>query len=332
MSSQDSLEETVAPFLTLRGVIVLPIATLLSELLIYGMYMIIFGLCMYICYHQDSTGLRFYLVCTILLFATASVYVALDILGTTRQAVIEFHAAKTQDFNPLIKYLYQDTLKTVWAATTSFAAMFMNALADVMLIHRCYVLWGFSKIVLFTLGSVGIILNGISLAMSFMTSIGASDFSKFQDVLHIGVKIDHGNQIAVAVFNMILSLLAAGRIWWISHEARQHMGMSTHARYHEIVTIILESGLLFPTATIAAVMVPMILDPGSQGIIPIDLGSIALLMAGLAPTLIIVRVAYRKSVDSVQQVVSIHLAGCESQQEAGNRALQTALNIHSSPI
>ncbi|KAK1235431.1 hypothetical protein PQX77_001350 [Marasmius sp. AFHP31] len=54
-------------------------------------------------------------------------------------------------------------------------------------------------------------------------------------------------------------------------------------------------------------------------------------MAGLAPTLIIVRVAYGKSVDSVQQMLSIHFATCESQQEAGNRGSQTPLDIQSSP-
>ncbi|KAK1223921.1 hypothetical protein PQX77_013200 [Marasmius sp. AFHP31] len=36
-------------------------------------------------------------------------------------------------------------------------------------------------------------------------------------------------------------------------------------------------------------------------------------MSGLAPTLIIVRVAYGKSVDSVQQVISIHFAEQASQ-------------------
>ncbi|KAL0056947.1 hypothetical protein AAF712_016436, partial [Marasmius tenuissimus] len=50
---------------------------------------------------------------------------------------------------------------------------------------------------------------------------------------------------------------------------------------------------------------------------------------GIAPTLIIVRVAYQKSVDSVQQMVSIHFAEHESQREVGNRAIQTALGIHS---
>ncbi|KAK1223510.1 hypothetical protein PQX77_013615 [Marasmius sp. AFHP31] len=200
-----------------------------------------------------------------------------------------------------------------------------------MLIHRCYVLWGSRRIVLFTLGFVGITLNGISFATAFLGSIEASDLSKFQDLNLISSKIDYGNMIAIAVFNGILSLLAAGRIWWMSGIVQQHLGMPAHARYKAIVTIILESGILFPTAMIAAAVVPIVLDPNHNGTIPIDFGSIAILMAGLAPTLIIVRVGHKKSIDSIQQMVSIHFAEHESQQEVGNRALQMTLDISSNP-
>ncbi|KAK1218224.1 hypothetical protein PQX77_019089 [Marasmius sp. AFHP31] len=54
-------------------------------------------------------------------------------------------------------------------------------------------------------------------------------------------------------------------------------------------------------------------------------------MAGLAPTLIIVRIGYRKSVDSVQQMVSAHFAEAGSQLEVGNRVTQTTLDIHPCP-
>ncbi|KAK1217584.1 hypothetical protein PQX77_019753 [Marasmius sp. AFHP31] len=328
MSSQDSPEEIVAPFLTVEAVIFQPIATLLPMFLTYGVYIIIFGLCMHVLYHRDRCGLRLYLVCIIMSFILTSLYVAWETFGKTHETIITFHAAKTQDFGPLIKYLYQDSLATGWIATTAFTSTFMIALADIMLIHRFYVLWGSRKVVLFALGFMGITLNGISFATAFLGSIGSSDFNKFGDVYLVSGKIDYGNGIALAVFNGILSLLTAGRIWWISREARQHMGMPTHARYRQIVTIILESGILFPTAMIASNVIPIIVDPNSQGVFPVNLDPIVYLMAGIAPTLIIVRVAYRKSVDSVQQMVSAHFAECESQQEVGNQTLQTTLGNH----
>ncbi|KAK1223919.1 hypothetical protein PQX77_013198 [Marasmius sp. AFHP31] len=53
-------------------------------------------------------------------------------------------------------------------------------------------------------------------------------------------------------------------------------------------------------------------------------------MAGLAPTLIIVRVAHGKSVDSVQQMMSIHFANQDaSQQSHGESDTTATLHVRS---
>ncbi|KAK1221017.1 hypothetical protein PQX77_016180 [Marasmius sp. AFHP31] len=56
-------------------------------------------------------------------------------------------------------------------------------------------------------------------------------------------------------------------------------------------------------------------------------------MSGLAPTLIIVRVAYGQSVDSVQQMMSIHFAEQASQQgtRPGTISLRGTGGIQSHP-
>ncbi|KAK1223956.1 hypothetical protein PQX77_013164 [Marasmius sp. AFHP31] len=285
--------------------------------LIYGMYTIIFGLCMHVLHRRHTSGLRLYLVCTILLFAFATLYIASETFGETRQAVILFRAAKTREFEPLVRYLNQDNLATVWITISSFVGTFMNALADIMLIHRCYILWESSRIVLYTLGTVGTILNGISLATAFMCSIGDSNVDTLGAVYDTCVAIDRPNSMAIAVFNGLLSLLTAGRIWWVSREARRHIDMPVSARHKAIVAAILESGLLYPTTLLASKILPYILDPKSSGAVPVDFEPIAAMMSGLAPTLIIVRVAYRKSVDSVQQMISIHFAEREFRREDG---------------
>ncbi|KAK1218154.1 hypothetical protein PQX77_019174 [Marasmius sp. AFHP31] len=150
-----------------------------------------------------------------------------------------------------------------------------------------------------------------------------------------GTQIDDGNSIALAVFNGFLSLLAAGRIWWISREVGRHSGVPRLQSSHKaVVAAILESGLLYPITAIATAVVHGVVDPGHTGTIPIDLASVGFLMSGLAPTLIFVRVAYGKSVDSVQQqMTSIHLSEEASQQRAG-RATSTpsaTMDIQSNP-
>ncbi|KAJ8079841.1 hypothetical protein PM082_016666 [Marasmius tenuissimus] len=200
-----------------------------------------------------------------------------------------------------------------------------------MLIHRCYVVWGSRKIVLYPIGFAACVLNSLYLATAIAGSIGLNDHNKRREYATVA-SIDRGNSVAIAVFNTLLSLFTGGRIWWISREARQHMGTPVHARYRAIVAAIVESGLLYPTIGIISVVIPLVLDPDTHGTLPIDLVPVAALMSGLAPTLIIVRVAYGKSVESVQQVMeSIHFAEQVSQQgpRHGTSGLRATVDIRS---
>ncbi|KAL0061699.1 hypothetical protein AAF712_011451 [Marasmius tenuissimus] len=54
-------------------------------------------------------------------------------------------------------------------------------------------------------------------------------------------------------------------------------------------------------------------------------------MSGLAPTLIIVRVAYGKSVETVTQMVSIQFAERDTQQGPRLSALRATVDISSRP-
>ncbi|KAL0061359.1 hypothetical protein AAF712_011817 [Marasmius tenuissimus] len=60
--------------------------------------------------------------------------------------------------------------------------------------------------------------------------------------------------------------------------------------------------------------------PQSRGVVPNDLSLVSALLLGFAPTLIVVRVAYGKSVDSVRQVMSIHFAEQSSYPISGPTA------------
>ncbi|KAK1218187.1 hypothetical protein PQX77_019139 [Marasmius sp. AFHP31] len=59
------------------------------------------------------------------------------------------------------------------------------------------------------------------------------------------------------------------------------------ARYKLIVAAILESGVLYPTTLIATGIINFTFNPHTFGIAPIQFATIATLMAGLAPTLMI---------------------------------------------
>ena len=90
----------------------------------------------------------------------------------------------------------------------------------------------------------------------------------------------------------------------------------------------IESGMLYAVPLLAATIFQLVIDPRAEGILPVDLGVLAVQLSvshanrvppvnnlyksllkhhsqGLAPTLIIVRAAYGKSVNSMNQMVAV---------------------------
>ncbi|KAG7088994.1 hypothetical protein E1B28_012940 [Marasmius oreades] len=310
MASGDH-DQTLSEFLTAQQVVILPIATLSAIFLVYGVYAIIFGLCIQILHRRKQSQLGLYRICTIVLFILASIRVVLDTYGYTRQAIIDFLAAKTRDYEPLDNYLGDDGQIT-WLSIVNNVAVCMNVVADLMLIHRCYILWGSRRVLLYTLGAVTIAINCIGFVGAILESYALGDPSTRRPFHVTADRMSTGWLIAIAVFNSLLSLLTGGRIWWISREARRYMGRPGSTRYKAIVSAIIESGTLYPATLIITTAIYLTWDPEAHGSIPVDLGPISCLMSGLAPTLVIVRVAYGKSVDSVQQVMSIHFLDQEA--------------------
>ncbi|KAI3617020.1 hypothetical protein WG66_004208 [Moniliophthora roreri] len=109
----------------------------------------------------------------------------------------------------------------------------------------------------------------------------------------------------------VMLLLATGRIWWISREARKHMGPAIKTKYNIIVAIILESGILYPIFLTTSTIYALLADPDAHGIAPFSVMIVTYQVAGIAPTLIIIRAAGGKTVEhtSMNQVVSsLHFA------------------------
>ncbi|KAF9259992.1 hypothetical protein L218DRAFT_1055628 [Marasmius fiardii PR-910] len=101
------------------------------------------------------------------------------------------------------------------------------------------------------------------------------------------------------------------------------MGRSANARYNSIVAIIIESGLLYAASLVLDVVLGLAVDPDNHGLIPFDVGPVMFLMSGLAPTLIIVRVAYGKSVNSVQQMASLQLTNAQGNSQGSRPAIDS---------
>ncbi|KAG7092856.1 hypothetical protein E1B28_009171, partial [Marasmius oreades] len=90
--------------------------------------------------------------------------------------------------------------------------------------------------------------------------------------------------IMSATFNLALTLLTGGRIWWIT----RCVGPSR--TYYVVTTmnkIILESGMLYPLTVIVHLSIT---NAFARVQFPIDTLPLTVLAAGIAPTLIVVRI------------------------------------------
>ncbi|KAJ8085606.1 hypothetical protein PM082_004424 [Marasmius tenuissimus] len=307
-SSQDGIKQALAPVFEGHAVIVSPISTLSVMFLVYGIYLVVFGLSIHVlCRPDRPNSSKLYLGCTISLFVLATAFVISTGWSAIRQTIICYDAIKTNNYIPLLEYLKGDSLKATLFAVPNIVFALMNALADVMLIHRCYIVWGSKMFMLYLFVLIAFIINTLSLASVIIGVLRLIDTSNpaYIALYQKARNINDGTMIAAAAFSFFLTILTGGRIWWISREARQMMGESTNKRYTAIVATLVESGVLYTTTLLVAVLVPILLNYNQPThIIPINLGVISTLMAGLGPTLIIVRVAYGKATESVQQVVS----------------------------
>uniref|UniRef100_A0A0W0FHQ3 Uncharacterized protein n=1 Tax=Moniliophthora roreri TaxID=221103 RepID=A0A0W0FHQ3_MONRR len=307
-------EETLAPYLTLQNVLVKPAAKFIVSFFLYGLYTPIFGMCLHILLQRHNRPNRhLYLGGTISLFFLITSLNIIDTYGNFRQAAIYFEAATTKEHDPALAYLRGNKFKTIWKALTQVFGIMTrsanllfdpNSLADTpdgsiisnsMLMHRCYVIWGCRRrfavpmiIVLITVSLIGI-LQGIMITIGISNTEDPTKQALFQ----AGPKLNLVFRIANTLFNLSLTCLTAGRIWYI---ARQ---LENQKKYCPIIAIILESGLIYPTVQIIDLIFSYIISPARYGGMPFDFFEVVYHACGIAPTLITVRTAAGRSVENV---------------------------------
>ncbi|THU84978.1 hypothetical protein K435DRAFT_806272 [Dendrothele bispora CBS 962.96] len=200
----------------------------------------------------------------------------------------------------------------------------LSIIADVILIHRCFKIWGSKKKVIAFPVFIAIInnvttknshLEGSALAQltfgvlkmkqleylslhfpmgpSIILDLSVLDpglfwpflIANFSTNLFIPLVIgDCQSLFAITKFDVLSS---AGRVWWIGHQVSKFLPSS------------LESGIMYPLALIPALVINF--GPFEVFLIPI-----LIQVVGIAPTFIIVRVALGISIESVQGTIDMN--------------------------
>ncbi|KAK6988677.1 hypothetical protein R3P38DRAFT_276181 [Favolaschia claudopus] len=250
-----------------------------AALVVHGVFLLLFVLALYFLAHNHARGQRVLLFAAILLAGFAIVQVALDVALAGLPATA------------LRRILKEGMTRDVMSMMEAFASMYRmrqgtlatnNAIADGLLLYRCYLIWAGSRYERFII-AVPSILIIITAAIAYATIYRTWD-----------IRIPFG----LALFtNLILFGLIAFRIWYKRRQAGVYLKQNAQVqrRYTASLEILLESGLLY----VAAVLIYLISMSSGKVVPPFNTfqnicwGSLAQLV-NIVPTLILVRVALVK--------------------------------------
>uniref|UniRef100_A0A0W0EUV5 Uncharacterized protein n=1 Tax=Moniliophthora roreri TaxID=221103 RepID=A0A0W0EUV5_MONRR len=288
---------------------------------VYGFYVLLFGTCIYMLRsHQDHTGERLngnlYLSLTAILFIFCTVFVVDYTIATVHPNLIFFTAAKTGNYKPLVDFLMFDIENIATHAIEQLISVLVNVTAECMLIHRCYAIWSFRKRVVLPLIAASFITNALGIVCAITLIIGTteSNYAAFR----VSQVTNGVYNICSAIVNGMLTLLTAGRIWWIRRQVRAHGTFSSDTFVQAVSKIILESGMIYPFFTVVALIVT---NTSTPSILPFDFFPLTVLSAGIAPTLIIIRARLGKNVESLQDMISdFRFTSQESPREVTTRS------------
>uniref|UniRef100_A0A0W0F172 Uncharacterized protein n=1 Tax=Moniliophthora roreri TaxID=221103 RepID=A0A0W0F172_MONRR len=118
MSSQSELEKTVTPFLDRQFAVTLPLNTMIVAFLVYGIYIVIFGICVSIFRNsrqnpENDRRNKLYIWSTFLLFGLATILIAFYTWDYYDQAVVLHDTIRSRDYKALLEYLAHDNARVV---------------------------------------------------------------------------------------------------------------------------------------------------------------------------------------------------------------------------
>ncbi|KAJ8088159.1 hypothetical protein PM082_013710 [Marasmius tenuissimus] len=280
MSNSTGLPDEYSSLLEVGYVIVFPIVTIMVMCIVYGFYVLLFGLCIYVLQRSGIHRRKVYIAWASILFSLSTSMVVVETLFELHQSSLIYLSVKADNYQGIHEVEHNKTMDARYIFS-SILLILANAVADSMLIHRCYVTWGSKKRVAVPLVFLSCAITVVSAMGTVVFAIGCRDteiepnwalFNKSRILVTTGFAIS-------AAFNLALTLLTAGRIWWITRT----LNPSKTRPFRTINKIILESGMLYPLVAILNLCVFNFMPNP-----PFETLPLVVLAAGIAPTLIIV--------------------------------------------
>ncbi|KAF9056871.1 hypothetical protein BDP27DRAFT_1433327 [Rhodocollybia butyracea] len=306
--------------------IVGPIIVFALVLALFGFYTLLFGLSVHFLYKGKNIPHRnLHIAWIISLFLITSVGGIISAATGIDDLVVIYNTLRTQDLAAFVKFFNANTAETVMTGFVYTCLVLANCIADSVMIHRIYLVWGSRLWIIILPALASLVLNVVGLTSDIMRTKGFSNAaieSNF-DLELKGKNIGLGFFYANAVFNMLLTAMIAGRIWWVGRRTSATFGRSgmINQKYKDLIAVLLECGVLYPIALIAHAAVEGHL---STIAIPVDMTGPTILVAGISPTMIIfttiapstLQYSSQGGMDSTKNIANLMRAANISQGES----------------
>ncbi|KAJ8076064.1 hypothetical protein PM082_022047 [Marasmius tenuissimus] len=197
---------------------------------LYGIYMILYVLCMYILFTQKRG--RYWVHCILI----TAIYVAATIQFGLRYAVYLMESLEYHGYESIYNMGPRNVQMELAISVLTIIA---NCMADILLLWRCYLIWDHKLRVVI---------------VPLLLCLGTNAFG-FLQAIYYNHYFDRAQSLALlfAIFgfcaitsNLLLTILLAGRICFIVNRVMRYLPPSSRKRYKTVISASLESGLLYP--------------------------------------------------------------------------------------
>ncbi|KAJ7711468.1 hypothetical protein B0H16DRAFT_1900599 [Mycena metata] len=248
------------------------------QLVLYGIYLVLFILAIYTLARRKSAGKKLLLgyTWTMAIFGTVQLVVCLVQLWTGARFVeVLVKQDITGDFTPQPQLANLAPLSASLNTAQQIIFAGNNLVTDSLLVFRCFVIWGSDW--------RPVVLPAVLMTCTFVIGC-VNNLVGFGPATTACLPY-----IFAALTNLVLVALIGGRIWWIRQDARVVAGNELRKRYDTAIVMVLESGAVY-------FVLSLLLGIFQRGIAFVILQAMAIHTVNIVPTLIIVRVGLGQNI------------------------------------
>ncbi|KAJ7482231.1 hypothetical protein B0H11DRAFT_1215433 [Mycena galericulata] len=228
MASQYTVDPT--DFAHYWGQAMAPLYEAAVAFVFYVIFLVMFALAMRLLHHNKVSGGRYLVIVTSAMFFFATIQLILrGVLAAISLSIVKLEV----EGSSLRK---ASLIRTRVIFTQYFALVTNNAVTDSFFIYRCYVVWG--RTICITILPI-IMLAGATI-LGYVATVQNDYLSESKHVTAATAFI------LSAATNAFVTILTAGRIWWVRREERANLLQPNRARiYNTAVAMLLESGIIY---------------------------------------------------------------------------------------